>query len=253
MATKPVIQVKKLVKTFGKGENTVKVLNSVDLEVKPAEYIIIFGPSGCGKSTLLNCMAGLEEVTQGEIIVRGEKLDTNNEANLSNYRRDKIGMLFQQFNLLKTMSVLENVALPQLLKGSKKETRLNRAYHLLKLFDLEKLANRKPTELSGGQQQRVAMARALVNNPWILLIDEPTGNLDSKSAAEVMEMIKMLNKKSKRTIILVTHNPEYVYYPHRVIYMKDGQITKIVENKKEKFKEENVDIEDIDKLKELQG
>jgi len=248
MPAKPVIQIKKLVKIFGKKDNPVKVLNSIDLEIKSAEYIIIFGPSGCGKSTLLNCIAGLEPPTDGEIVIRGEKITEENEASIANYRRDKIGMVFQQFNLLKTMSVIDNVALPQLLKGVKRKNRLARAKQLLEIFGLGNLAHRKPTELSGGQQQKIAIARSLVNNPWIMLIDEPTGNLDSKSADEVMELIRTLNRKSRRTIVLVTHNPDYVYYSHRVIYMKDGQITKIVENRQEKFDEKDIEVQDIDKI-----
>jgi len=247
----PVIKVKNLVKRFGSGTNTIDILKDINLDIKPSEYVIVFGPSGCGKSTLLNCIAGLEEITAGDVMVRGESLKNKDEDELAIHRRDKIGMVFQQFNLLKTMTVLENIALPQLFKGLDRERRMNRARNLLKLFDLDKFANRRPTELSGGQQQRIALARALVNNPWILLIDEPTGNLDSKAADEVMELIKLLNKKSRRTIILVTHNPDYVYYPHRVIYMKDGQVTKIVENKKERLGAGEFRLKDIEELKGL--
>ncbi len=250
MSSQPVIKIKNLTKKFGSKDNVVNVLNDVNLEISPAEYIIIFGPSGCGKSTLLNCIAGLENISSGDVVVRGESLKNKSEDDLALYRRDKIGMVFQQFNLLKSMTVLENIALPQLFKGANLETRKKRAIKLLKLFDLDKLANRRPTELSGGQQQRIAIARALMNNPWIMLIDEPTGNLDSKAADEVMDLIKSLNKKSKRTVILVTHNPDYIHFPHRVIYMKDGKITKITENKKEKVQVSNSAL-DADVLKEI--
>lgn len=227
----PIIEIKNLKKTFGKGDAAFCALCGVDLKVYAEDYIILYGPSGCGKSTLLNCIAGLEEFEEGDMIIRGESLSKKTEEELAEHKRKKIGMIFQQFNVLKSMSVAENVALPQLFDKVEKRVRLNRAHHLLKILGLEKMAQRIPTELSGGQQQRVAIARALVNNPWIILADEPTGNLDSKSADEVMDLISELNVKSKRTIILVTHNPDYRAYAKRVVYMKDGKIEKEETNK----------------------
>ena len=248
--SKPVIEIKDVSKKYGRGVSETMVLKNVNLEIHSGEYIIIFGPSGCGKSTLLNCLSGLEEPTDGKILVRGDELTNENEKSLAEYRREKIGIVFQQFNLLKGISVLENIALPQLFKGVSYKQRVHRAKHLLGLFGLEKFASHRPSELSGGQLQRVAMARSLVNSPWILLIDEPTGNLDSKSANEVMELINSLNQKSKRTIILVTHNPDYLSYPHRVIYMKDGQITR--EQKVRAFKHEaKGGMDDITNVKKL--
>jgi putative ABC transport system ATP-binding protein len=155
-----------------------------------------------------------------------------NKSELANYRNKKIGMIFQQFNVLKSFNVLNNIALPQSFAGVPYRRRLARAEKLLSMFDLTKIAKRLPTEISGGQQQRVAIARALVNNPWILIVDEPTGSLDSKASEEVMDLIAKLNSVSKRTVILVTHNPDQLKYAHRIFYMKDGSITK-EERKKE--------------------
>jgi len=148
------------------------------------------------------------------------------KTQLAIYRSKKIGMIFQQFNVLKSFNVLNNIALPQSFSGVPYKRRMTRAQHLLQMFDLGKIAKRLPTEISGGQQQRVAIARALVNNPWILIVDEPTGSLDSKASVEVMDLIARLNSVSKRTVILVTHNPEQLKYAHRIFYMKDGAIIK---------------------------
>jgi len=226
MPRTPLIKIEKLTKGFGQGDARVQVLNGIELEIYSGEYIIFFGPSGCGKSTLLNCIAGLEKPDTGKVVVRGEDLSKMNKAELANYRNKKIGMIFQQFNVLKSFNVLNNIALPQSFSGIPYKKRLARAHHLLSMFGLEKIAKRVPTEISGGQQQRVAIARALVNNPWILIVDEPTGSLDSKASEEVMDLIAKLNSVSKRTVILVTHNPEQLKYANRIFHMKDGQIVK---------------------------
>lgn len=224
MERTPIIKIEKISKTFGSGEAAVKVLDDISLEIFSGEYIILFGPSGSGKSTLLNCLAGLEVPDQGKVIVRGEDIAKFNKAELANYRNKKIGIIFQSFNVLKSFNILENIALPQTFTGISKRRRIKRAEHLLEIFGLKHLGKRIPTEVSGGQQQRVAIARALANNPWILIADEPTGNLDSKASAEVMELLEKLNHKSKRTIVMVTHNPEHLKYANRVIYLRDGKI-----------------------------
>lgn len=215
-----------MAKSFGQADAQVQVLKGIDLEIFSGEYIIFFGPSGCGKSTLLNCIAGLEIPDNGRIIVRGEDLSKLNKKELAQYRNKKIGMIFQQFNVLKSFNVINNIALPQSFTGIPLRRRMTRAHHLLKMFSLEKIAKRLPTEISGGQQQRVAIARALVNSPWILIVDEPTGSLDSKASEEVMDLIEKLNSKSKRTVILVTHNPDQLKYAHRIFYLKDGQVVR---------------------------
>lgn len=247
----PVIEVKKLKKTFGKGETAFCALHDISLKVYAGDYIILYGPSGCGKSTLLNCIAGLEEFDEGDLIIRGENIKKKTEEELAEHKRKKIGMIFQQFNVLKSMNVVENVALPQLFDRVDKRIRLKRAEHLLKILGLNKMMHRIPTELSGGQQQRVAIARALVNNPWIILADEPTGNLDSKSADEIMDLISDLNTQSKRTVLLVTHNPDYRAYAKRIIYMKDGKIIKEeTNNHPKRSSQAKKEYEGLEKLKE---
>ncbi len=231
MAKSKVIECKGVKKTFARGKLANEVLHGINLEIYAGEYVILFGPSGCGKSTLLNIISGLEPATSGKVNIRGKDITKFNEKELARQHRSRIGMVFQSFNLLKSLTVLENIALPQVFAGARLSRRTRRAENLLKLFEFERFRNYTPNELSGGQQQRVAIARALVNNPWILLVDEPTGNLDSKSAGEVMQLLKDLNERSKRTILLVTHNPDYITHPHRVLYMKDGQIIRTVINR----------------------
>lgn len=226
MERSPIIKIEGIHKSFGNGDVAVKVLDDISLEIYSGEYIILFGPSGCGKSTLLNCISGLEMPDKGRIVIRGDDISKFTKAELAKYRNRKIGIIFQSFNVLKSFNILENIALPQTFSGIPKGRRMKRAEHLLDMFGLKQLGKRIPTEVSGGQQQRVAIARALVNNPWILIADEPTGNLDSKASAEVMELLEKLNAKSKRTVVMVTHNPEHLKYAHRVIYLKDGKIIK---------------------------
>ena len=221
-----VIKTETLQKTFLKGmPNEYKALIDVDLSIHSGEFIILFGPSGCGKSTLLNCIAGLDDFDGGKVLIRGENISHKSEDELAQYRRTKIGMIFQEFNLIKGMSIVDNIAIPELFSGKSLRARRARALELLREFDMGKLARRRPTELSGGQQQRVAIARALVNNPWIIIADEPTGNLDSKSAKEVIDTLVKLHK-AKRTILMVTHNQEQLQFADRVVHMKDGKIIK---------------------------
>ncbi|MFA6082351.1 MAG: ABC transporter ATP-binding protein [Patescibacteria group bacterium] len=231
MSKSKVIDCKGVSKSYTTGNNKVEVLHDIDLEVYSGEYVILFGPSGCGKSTLLNIVAGLEPVSTGSVKIRGDDITKYNQKQLARQHRTKIGMVFQQFNLIKSLNVLDNISLPQVFSGLHLKRRVRRAEHLLEIFGFSRYRFYNPNELSGGQQQRVAIARALVNNPWIMLIDEPTGNLDSRSADEVMSLIRDLNEKSKRTILLVTHNPEYITHPNRVLYMRDGRIIRTVVNR----------------------
>jgi putative ABC transport system ATP-binding protein len=230
MSKTKVIEVENITKSYGEGDNNFTVLNGISFDIDSGEFIIFFGQSGCGKSTLLNVICGLETVDTGKVSIRGEDISKFTQKELAFYRRTKIGIVFQQFNLLKNLTNKGNVALPLLSNGEPLKRAEHRAGQLLDMFGLEKHANKLPTELSGGQQQRVAMARALSANPWIIVADEPTGNLDSKSADEVIEMLNILNKKSKRTVIMVTHNPDYIKYADRVIHMKDGKILKEQKN-----------------------
>lgn len=230
MSKTKVVEVKKVKKSFVLGENTVEVLRDINFDVHSGEYVIFFGPSGCGKSTLLNLLSGLESPTEGKVLVRDEDISAYNPEQKAKFRQTKIGIVFQQFNLLKSMTVQENVALPLLAAGQSRERALHRATSLLHVFGLAKHFKNIHTELSGGQQQRLAMARALSANPWILICDEPTGNLDSKSSQEVMDIFYFLNQKSKRTILMVTHNAEHLAYASRIFHMKDGQIIKAETN-----------------------
>lgn len=223
-----VIECDKLTKTFplaGRDKGAT-VLDDISLDVKATEYVIVSGPSGSGKSTLLNLIAGLEEPTTGAIKIRGKDITKLDKKEMARYHRVKVGMVFQQFNLLPDLSAADNIALPQIFAGDSLGARRKRAKHLLESLGMGELVNKLPPELSGGEQQRVAILRALANNPWIILVDEPTGNLDSKSAEEVMDILLNLNRKSLRTILMVTHNPDYLHFGDRIVYMKDGRIVK---------------------------
>lgn len=230
MAKTPVIRITNLSKKFMLGDIEVQALESVSLEVYSGEFICFFGPSGCGKSTLMSMIAGLQPPSTGSILIRGEDLAKMSTNDLANHRRTKIGMVFQAFNLIQNMNVMENIALPLTFARISKSRRLKRAENLLEIVAMSKYKNRTPSQLSGGQQQRIAIARSLVANPWIILADEPTGNLDSKSANDVMRLLISLNRKSKRTVILITHNPEYTQYADRIFWMQDGRVVKIEAN-----------------------
>lgn len=229
---KPIIEIKKLNKEFTVGKNQVHILKDIDLEIFNGEFVILFGPSGCGKSTLLNSIIGLEAPTSGEITVRGEDIYKLEEDARAKFRRSKFGMVYQQPNWIKSLNVAENIAYPLMISGSKKKNAIKRANHVLDLFGLSEYTKYIPTELSGGQQQKTAMCRAFVTNPWILIADEPTGNLDSVSSEDVMNIFKFINEESKRTILMVSHNLEYEKYATKVVYMRDGHIEKVVDRKK---------------------
>lgn len=250
----PIIQVKNLDFIYNKGkDNEYHALINVSLDIYPEEYIIIFGPSGCGKSTLLNVIAGLEVPNSGNVYAFGKDLTKLNEKEYAEYHRRETGFVFQAYNLITSLTVLDNVALPQIFINVSRGKRDAWAKQLLERFGILKQANKIPTELSGGQQQRIGIARAIVNNPKIVLADEPVGNLDSNSAKNVLEIIAELNEKEKKTIIMVTHNPENLVEADRIIYMKDGVITHEVVNhdkkKKKPLKEGEKEEENIIKFK----
>lgn len=230
---KPIINAKNLNFTYNAGKpNEFRALVSVSFEIYPEEFVIIFGPSGCGKSTLLNVMAGLEVPDAGDIDVMGQNLMTMTPMESALYHRRKIGVVYQAYNLVKSLTVLDNVALPQLFVNVGKRERNKKARVLLERFEVAKQAKRIPTELSGGQQQRVGIARSIINDPVVILADEPTGNLDSVSAKNVMHLMAELCDKEKKTVVMVTHNPEQLEFADRVIYMKDGVVIKEVINDK---------------------
>lgn len=247
MAKIPVIKATNLTKEFELGAIDVQALMGVNLEIYSGEFIIFFGPSGCGKSTLMSMVAGLQPPSKGQILIRGEDLSKMNDNQLADYRRNKIGMVFQSFNLIPTMNVVENIALPLAFARIPKKRRMARAENLLEVVGMGEYKKHTPSELSGGQQQRIAIARSLVANPWIILADEPTGNLDSKSANEVMRLLISLNRKSKRTVVLITHNPDYLDYADRIFYLRDGKIIETKVNVKVKKIEE---VDSVGKIRD---
>lgn len=247
LAKIPVIKTVNLSKEFELGAITVQALTNVNLEIYSGEFIIFFGPSGCGKSTLMSMIGGLQPPSKGQIYIRGEELSKLNQDQLAEHRRTKIGMVFQAFNLIRTMNVVENIALPLAFARISKGRRMARAEGLLDVVGMGEYKKHTPAELSGGQQQRIAIARSMVANPWIMLADEPTGNLDSKSANEVMRLLISLNRKSKRTVVLITHNPEYLDYADRIFFIKDGRVVDVKVNSKIKTIDE---IEKVGKIRE---
>ena len=223
----PAIQVKNLYKIFRVGNEKVRALNGVDLTIYKGEFCAIVGTSGSGKSTMLNMLAGLEKPTKGEVIVAGEHLEKMNENQLVKFRREHVGFIFQSFNLLGTMNAIENVALPLTFRGVDKKIREAKAVEMLKLVGLTKHMKHRPNEMSGGQQQRVGVARALVLDPEIIFADEPTGNLDSKTSAEVLGLMRKVVTEKNQTMVMVTHDNHLAGFADRIFHIIDGKIVKI--------------------------
>ena len=218
------IRVRNLRKEYVAGEDVVVALRDINFDVMPGEICCIFGTSGSGKSTLLNQLAGLESPTSGEVLIGNIPVSRLSENDLAIFRQRYLGFIFQSYNLMSTMTALENTALPLMFKGIDKKTREKSARAILKTVGLEHRLNHYPSQMSGGQQQRVGIARAFITKPKIVFADEPTGNLDTKTTIEVMEMIKGFAHKYNQTIILVTHEPELAEYATRVITLADGEI-----------------------------
>jgi putative ABC transport system ATP-binding protein len=214
--------------TFQMGDTTVNALRGVSLAVEEGEFVSIVGTSGSGKSTLLNLVGGLMKPTEGKIQVKGEDLTRMNENNLALFRRRYIGFVFQSFNLITALTAVENVELPLIFANVSSSKRESRVLSLLTSMGLEDRLDHTPSELSGGQQQRVSIARAIINNPEIILADEPTGNLDFKTSDEIMEVLYDLNRKGQ-TFLVVTHDMDVAHYGSRIIYLSDGKISKIEE------------------------
>ena len=213
-----------LSRTFQVGETHVEALRGVNLDVHQGQFMALVGPSGSGKSTFLNLVGGLDRPTGGELWIDGVELGASKEKVLTEHRRQRVGFVFQSFNLLPRLTALENVALPLMFAGVAEQERLDRARELLARVGLGDRIEHRPTQLSGGEQQRVAIARALVARPAIILADEPTGNLDSATGQEIMALLRELNRDQGVTMLLVTHDPEAAAFAGRVIRMRDGQI-----------------------------
>ncbi|MGQ9633021.1 MAG: ABC transporter ATP-binding protein [Bryobacteraceae bacterium] len=218
-----VIQTHNLWKTYVMGDQEIHAVSGVDLTIHRGEYVAIMGPSGSGKSTLMNLIGCLDTPTSGEYYINGQLVSDLSDDELARIRNKEIGFVFQTFNLLPRATALHNVELPLIYAGMPAEARLERAKEALRMVDLESRMYHKPSELSGGQRQRVAIARALVNNPSILLADEPTGNLDSATGNEIMGLFDVLHKQGN-TIVLVTHEHDIAMYAHRVIHVRDGKV-----------------------------
>lgn len=203
-------------------QGNVTALRGISLQIQPGEFVALMGPSGSGKSTLLHLFGALDRPTQGRVELNGTDLSTMSENSRADWRNRSVGFVFQMFNLVPTLTALENVELPMLFSGVSREARRARARGLLEKVGLGERLHHKPSELSGGEQQRVAIARALANDPQIILADEPTGNLDSESGRQILELLKQLSAEGK-TILLVTHNPEAAAYAQRIIKLRDGR------------------------------
>jgi putative ABC transport system ATP-binding protein len=223
-STESSVRAVNLARTFEVGETKVEALRGIDLEVGAGQFVALVGPSGSGKSTFLNLVGGLDRPTEGELWVNGVELSVSKEKALTEHRRRRVGFVFQSFNLLPRLSALENVALPLMFVGVPERGRTKWARELLSQVGLADRLDHRPTQLSGGEQQRVAIARALVNRPAIILADEPTGNLDTATGAEIMALLRRLNREQGVTLLLVTHDAEAASFADRVVQLRDGQI-----------------------------
>ena len=227
----PLIEIKGLTKKYRLGQEVITALDNVNLTIRRGEFFCLLGTSGSGKSTLLHVVAGLERATKGEVLLRGVPLTKMRERKMATFRRKHMGFIFQSYNLLPSLTALENVALPLVFAGVSKKERLRRAYQMLKQMGLKDRLRNKPTEMSGGQQQRVSIARALINNPQIIFADEPTGNLDTKTTHEIMAILSEKVREAGVTLIMVTHDLNLTGYADRVAEMIDGRIINLRENK----------------------
>ena len=217
-----ILKVENLIKTYGEGDNIVNAVDNISLSVNKGEFVAIVGASGSGKSTLLHLLGGVDRPTSGKIYIDGNEINNMNNDKLAIFRRRQIGIVYQFYNLIPILTVEENISLPCDLDGNRPDK--ERMDLILKSFGLFERKNHLPNELSGGQQQRTSIARALINNPAILLADEPTGNLDSKSTEEIMSILKMSNRDFNQTIIMITHNLEIAKEADRIITIQDGKI-----------------------------
>ncbi len=219
-----ILEIQNLCKTYGNGDVTVHALNNVSFSVEKGEFVAIVGPSGSGKSTLLHILGGVDNATSGSVIIDGTDISTLDETSLAIFRRRQIGLIYQFYNLIPILTVEENLTLPLLLDGRKPDKR--HIDDIVKRLGLQERMNHLPNQLSGGQQQRVAIGRALINNPALLLADEPTGNLDSQNSREIIALLRRFNKEFNQTVIMITHDERIALSADRIIAIEDGRITR---------------------------
>jgi putative ABC transport system ATP-binding protein len=222
--TAPVLRAEKVTKTYQMGSVEVSALRQVDFDVRRGEFVAIMGPSGSGKSTLLHLLGGLDQPSRGEITLAGQPLSQLSDDQITVVRRRKVGFIFQFYNLLPTLTARENIALPLVIDGQALDAHAGHIDGLLDLVGLADRGDHRPDQLSGGQQQRVAIARAFVNRPEIVLADEPTGNLDSRAGAAILELLRRTCREMQATILMVTHDPRAASYADRVVFLKDGEV-----------------------------
>lgn len=239
-----IIEVKNAKKIYRMGSERITAVDDASFSIRKGEFCCLYGSSGSGKSTLLNLMAGIEKLTNGQIMIKGRNIHRMSEKGLAKFRQNNLGFVFQSYNLLNSMTALENVELPLVFKHMKMKQRRKLALDMLKKVGLGERTKHKPTEMSGGQQQRVGIARAFVSNPEIVFADEPTGNLDSKTSMEVMDIIKNMARANNQTIVMVTHDPNLAQYADRIIHIFDGKVDEIIDLK-------NKDTKDSDLLSPL--
>ncbi len=237
-----IIEAHQLTRVYGSGESAVIALDHVDISVAPGEFTAVMGPSGCGKSTLLNLLGGLDKPTAGQVLFDGRDIGTLDDAELTRVRRRRMGFVFQFFNLIPVLSATENAALPLLLDGMAPDKADAKAKEWLARFGLGDRLRNRPDQMSGGQQQRVAIARALVAEPALVLADEPTGNLDSKSAEDIAELLKQVASEYGRSVVMVTHDARTAAHADRVLLMKDGRIVDTVRGAGEHSAEQAADL-----------
>jgi len=224
MALDPIVQVHDLSKVYRQGDIDVTALNHVSVDIQPGEFVVLMGPSGSGKSTLLHLVAGIDRPTSGDVLVQGINVANLSESELAVWRNQYVGFVFQSFNLIPVLTAAENVELPLLLTRLDRASRREQVRAALELVGLGDRSHHRPDQLSGGQQQRVAIARALVTDPVLIVADEPTGNLDAKSATDVLEILRALSSRSGKTVIMVTHDPKAAGYGTRSLHLEKGEI-----------------------------
>ncbi|MBQ9266667.1 MAG: ABC transporter ATP-binding protein [Clostridia bacterium] len=224
---KPIIEIKNVTKIYKVGNEKVLALDNVSLDINEGDFCCLLGTSGSGKSTLLNLMAGIEKITKGEIIIKGKDITKMGEHQLAKFRQKYLGFVFQSYNLIGSLTALENVTLPLIFKEVPNKKRIQMATEMLKSVGLEERMKHKPTQMSGGQQQRVGIARAFVSKPEIVFADEPTGNLDTKTTMEIMDIIKKVASENHQTIVMVTHDKRIAEYADKVVNIHDGHIENI--------------------------